>query len=104
MRREKGRSAHAAGPDRPGSPPRSPNERSLPMLAARPDVHAEAGAAGERGAKWDAGYERELQTLLGPPSNGGTWSDRIRCIVDAAPPLTAAQRETLRLILRPGPL
>jgi hypothetical protein len=28
--------------------------------------------------------------------------DRIRKIVDAAPPLTAAQRERLALLLRPG--
>jgi hypothetical protein len=104
VRREKGRPAHAAGPDRPGSPPRSPNERSRPMLATCPDVHAEAGTADMNGAQWDASYERELQTLLGPPSIGGTWADRIRGIVDAAPPLTAAQREKLRLILRLGPL
>ena len=55
------------------------------------------------GTQWDAGYEQELQALLGSPSCGGTWADCIRGIVDAAPPLTPAQRETLRLILRPGP-
>jgi hypothetical protein len=74
------------------------------MLATSPDTHAEAGTADPRGAQWDASYERELQTLLGPPSDGGTWAHRIRRIVDAAPPLTPAQRETLRLILRLGPL
>jgi hypothetical protein len=74
------------------------------MVTAHPGIPAEDGAADMGGAQGNASCEQELEALLGAPSGGGTWADRIRRIVDDAPPLTGAQRETLRLILRTRPL
>lgn len=48
-----------------------------------------------------ASREQKLRDVLGAPPAGSNWIDEVCRVVDAAPPLTAQQRETLRLLLHP---
>lgn len=46
--------------------------------------------------------ERKLRQALGDPPEGRTWLDHFREVAGSAPPLTDAQRDTLRLLLGSG--
>lgn len=49
-----------------------------------------------------AASEAELAAVLGTPSDGGTWADCVRRVVDCAPAFTTVQRQQLGLLLNGG--
>lgn len=69
-------------------------------LAARTRWGTATPADRQRMRREDA--EQRLVAVLGEPPAGTRWIDRIITNVDAAPPLTKAQRDRLALLLHAG--